>query len=852
MRQTLLLSLFVTTVLAQSQLGTGAISGTVQDATGAAVPDAQITITQSETGLVRTMKSSAAGQFLAPVLPTGDYRVRIAKAGFATQQQDGVVVNVGATASIATVLVVGDVAQTVTVNAASSIDAAETDVSSLVDRREISDLPINGRRYYDFALLTPGVARDGRFGLLSFRGTSGNFDNYMVEGNDDNQAYFSENRGRYRAPSTVSADAVQEFQVGQGAYLAEFGRASGGSVNMVLRSGGNTLHGDGFYYYRDQSFAARDPLAAIKPPERRQQLGGSLSGPIRSNRLFYFVNYDQQIRNFPLVIQDLTGALTSGKPTLPANPTAAQQAQYNTDLTAFNAGVAFVLKQFPGGAPGNLQSRTMGNNIALGKIDYLVSNSTTLSTFFNYMRSHGDRAIQTPIVLGNVGRNGTDDVRIDSYNARLTTTLGPRRVNELRFQWSRDFEYEIGDAPPPETYANGSGNFSFGLATFLQRYALPDERRTQVVDNFSYTTGRHAFKFGGEANRVNDFINNPTQFGGTYTYPSTLALGRDLVTPGARNYTNFVQDFGLAKYNYSTVDFALFVQDQWKPVSRVTINYGLRWDKETMPVPFAPNPAIPETQHFPTDWHSVGPRVGVAWDLTRQGPHRGAGRLRHVLRAHPQRDHRLRAAEYGAHGSFESPGGFDPATDRCQRSGLSQRFAVGAHERQSQHDSHAPGRQLQPAAGAGHHDRHPAAIAVGPGSQRQLRPHVWRSSGGGGGQQSAGAPVPAHVSTAGWHDVPGAVFGRHHQDGGGRHGECERGAARPHAGRHQHQHVAGQELVQRPAGGSPPAGCEGRASERRVHVGEIGEPGGQRQRRRFRGGDGVQRRHPGRPVQLRQ
>jgi Carboxypeptidase regulatory-like domain len=619
MRYVLVLSLLASSLFAQSQLGTGAISGTVQDASGAAVPDAQITIKQAETGLVRTMKSSAAGQFLAPVLPTGSYKVQIAKTGFAPQEQDGLIVNVGATASLTVVLKVGDVSESVTVNATITIDAAQTDISSLVDRKEISDLPINGRRYYDFALLTPGVARDGRFGLLSFRGTSGNFDNYMVEGNDDNQAYFSENRGRYRAPSTLSADAVQEFQVGQGAYQAEFGRASGGSVNMVLRSGSNATHGDAFYYYRDQSFAARDPLASIKPPERRQQLGGSLAGPIRSNKLFYFVNYDQQIRNFPLVIEDLTGALTSGKPVLPANPTAAQQTQFAADTNAFNAAVAFVLKQFPGGGPGNLQSRTMGNNIALGKVDYLISSSTTLSTFFNYMRSHGDRAIQTPIVLGNVGRNGTDDVRIDSYNARLTTTLGPRHVNELRFQWSRDFEYEIGDAPPPETYANGSGNFSFGLATFLQRYALPDERREQVVDNFSYIKGRHAFKFGGEANRVNDFINNPTQFGGTYTYPSTLALGRDLVTSGARNYTNFVQDFGLAKYNYSTVDFALFVQDQWKPFSRVTINYGLRWDKETMPTPFAPNPAIKESQQFPTDWHSIGPRAGVAWDITGRG-----------------------------------------------------------------------------------------------------------------------------------------------------------------------------------------------------------------------------------------
>jgi Carboxypeptidase regulatory-like domain len=604
---------------AQTQLGTGAISGTVRDASGAVVSGAQITIEQSGTGLIRRAKSNEAGEFLAPVLPTGTYSVRIAKAGFSTLEQDGIGVDVGGAANVTCTLKVGEITETVTVNAAPEINPAQTDISSLVDSSEIRNLPINGRRYYDFALLTPGVTRDGLFGLLSFRGTSGNFDNYMVEGNDDNQAYFSENRGRYRAPSTVSANAVEEFQVGQGSYLAEFGRATGGSVNMVLRSGANLLHADGFYYYRDQDFGARDPLATIKPPERRQQLGGSISGPVRANRLFYFVNYDQQIRDFPLVIEDLTNALQSGKPVLPTNPTAAQQATYNTQMTAFNAGVAYVMQQFPGGAPGNLQTRTMGNNIVLGKADYLINSSNTLSTFFNYMRSSGERAIQTPIVLGNVGRNGTDDVRIDSYNARLTTTLGPQKVNELRFQWSRDFEYEIADQPPPEVYANGSGNFSFGRATFLQRYALPDERRTQFVDNFSYTTGRHNFKFGGEINRVNDFINNPTEFGGVFTYPSTFALGEDLVTPGAKNYSSFIEDFGLAQYSYSTIDFALFMQDQWRPTHRLTINYGLRWDKETMPTPFAPNPAAPLTQKFPTDWKSFGPRVGVAYDVTGKG-----------------------------------------------------------------------------------------------------------------------------------------------------------------------------------------------------------------------------------------
>jgi hypothetical protein len=532
--------------------------------------------------------------------------------------QDEVIVNVGSTTNLSLTLPVGEVSESVTVTAVPLIDTAQTDVSSLVSRDQIQNLPINGRRYYDFALLTPGVSRDGRFGALTFRGASGIFDNYMVEGNDDNQAYFATTRGAH-APSTISIDAVQEFQVGQAAFQAEFGRASGGSVNMVLRSGGNDVHGDGFYYYRDQNFDARDPLSSIKPPERRQQMGGSLSGPLRSNKAFYFLNYDQQIRNFPLVVEDLTGALTSGKPSLPANPTSAQMQQYQTDLNAFNAGAPFVLKQFPGGAPGNMRSRTMGINSFLGKADYLIDSSTTLSTFFNYVRVHGERAITPSIVTFNVGRNGSEDVRIDAFNARLTRTFGPRRVNEVRFQWSRDLGFEIGDVPPPQTYANGAGAFSFGLATFLQRYALPDERRVQVVDNFSYLLGSHAFKFGGEINRVNDFIDNPAQFGGAYTYPSTLALGRDLVTPGARNYTSFAQNFGVARFSYSTIDLALFAQDQWKPLSRLTINYGFRWDKETMPVPFAPNPAIRETQSLPTDWKSFGPRAGVAYDLLGKG-----------------------------------------------------------------------------------------------------------------------------------------------------------------------------------------------------------------------------------------
>ena len=410
----------------------------------------------------------------------------------------------------------------------------------------------------------------------------------------------------------------------------------------------------------------------------------------------------------------------------------------------------------------------MGNNIAMGKVDYIINNSTTLSSFFNYMRSSGERAIQTPIVLGNVGRNGTDDVRIDSYNARLTSTLGPRKVNELRFQWSRDFEYEIADAPPPETYANGSGNFSFGRATFLQRYALPDEKRLQFVDNFSYIAGKHAIKFGGEVNRVNDFINNPTH---VWRQLHVSEHPRARAGPGqsrrSRNYTNYLEDFGLAQYAYNTIDFALFAQDQWKPFTRLTINSGLRWDKQTMPTPFAPNPAIPDSQKFPTDWRSFGPRIGVAYDVTGKGKTvlRGGygiyyGRIPNGIIAYALQNTGLTDPTKALVGLTLQP--TDPSAPvyphafwpRCRTNGNRSRTTV----------TRLDPSDFTPAARAGLHNWYSAAIAVWGDADGQLCPYLRRSPGSGDRQQPARSAIPAHLRAAEWKHLRGTVFSRGHQD----------------------------------------------------------------------------------------
>jgi Carboxypeptidase regulatory-like domain/TonB dependent receptor len=592
--------------LAQSQLGAGSISGTVFDSNGSVISGATVTITNAGTGLVRKLTTGDSGQFSAPALPVGEYAARVEKTGFSTLDQIGLIVNVGGTTTLRLELKPGAANEVVNIVAAQTLDAARTEEMTLINRTQINDLPINGRRADQFALLAPGVTRDGRFGLLSYRGQSGVFNNFTLEGNDDNQAYFSEARGRTRIASNISADAVQEFQVAQSNFLPEFGRSAGGGINATVRSGSNTFHGDGFWYFRNQAFSARDPLATINPEERRDQFGGSFGGPVVKDKLFFFLNYDQQLRDFPLITEDLSGVLTTG---LPANATA-------QDIADFNLGVADLRSRFPNGTPGNTIPRNFNQNLGLAKIDWNASRSNIVSITYNHLNFRGKNAIQTPLVLGNVGRNGSDDVRIQSFNARLTSTITSRLINEARMQWGRDWEFEFANQPPPQVFVGG---FSFGRASFLERPALPDERRLQLVDNLSYVAGRHSLKFGVDINRAHDIIDNPANFGATYNYSNALTYGRDLRNPALKSYTSYTQSFGIPGLTFNTIDYAAFAQDQWKPFNRLTINYGLRYDYQQNPEPIAPNPAIPETQSINKDRTNFGPRIGAAWDLRGNG-----------------------------------------------------------------------------------------------------------------------------------------------------------------------------------------------------------------------------------------
>jgi len=598
-------------LIGQTQLGTGSIAGTILDPSGNAVSDVAVTVVNHETGQERRTITTGSGTFQIPVLPAAAYDIVVEKDGFSRLESKDLQVTVGSTVTVTLKLQIGAVSATVDVVAEGvAVDTTQTSEGSLIDRNEIDNLPINGRRYDQFALLAAGVTRDSRVGLLSVHGVAGVFNNFTVEGNDDNQALFSEARGRTRIAGSISANAIDQFQVPTAGFLPEYGRTAGGGVNTQVRSGGSQLHVDAFYYFRDSAMSALDPIAkasgALKTYEQRQQFGGSIGGAIVPNKLFFFVNYDQQIRPFPLLTSDTSNVLTTG---LPAQPTAQQ-------LAAFNAGAAFLRAEFPNGAPNNTIPRTFNQQSPLEKVDWTINQKNTLSVMYNYLRWSNINAIQTPAVLGNVGRNGTDDARIHSLNFRLTTTLQPTLVNEARFQWGRDFEYEFQNMSGPQVTVGG---FSYGTATFLPRPAYPDERRTQVVDNLSKIAGSHSFKFGFELSRAYDILNNPANFAGSYSYSNALAFGQDLLNPASHSYTNYQQSFGLPGLNFGTNDWALFAQDQWKLRRNLTFNYGLRWDFQQMPAVVHPNPAIPTTESLNETFTNFGPRTGLAWDIAGNG-----------------------------------------------------------------------------------------------------------------------------------------------------------------------------------------------------------------------------------------
>jgi outer membrane receptor protein involved in Fe transport len=620
----------------------GAIGGSVSDQLNAVLPGVSITVRNLATNSTAEATTDTTGRFLVVRLQPGVYVVTASLDGFAPFKQENVVVEVGRVTSIDVSLGIAGQAETVIVTGQSPIINTElSDFSTNIDQTSIANLPTNTRRWSTFALMTPGAAPDGNFGLVSFRGISGLLNNNTVDGGDNTQAFFSEERGRTRLAYSVSADAVREFQVTTSNYSAEYGRAAGGVVNAVTKSGSNQFHGSGFYFIRDNKWGATNPFQTqtvlangaftqvpFKPEDRRQQFGATIGGPIARDKLFFFFSYDEQDRNFPGI------AAPSNASEFFAPFTAAEQATFaQRGITPAQQaeGLSFIQ-----GLTG-VVARKGDQRIFLPKVDWMISSNHSLAASYNNLRWNSPAGVQTAaVVFRGVESWGNDGVHGDWATARLTSIFGSRMTNEIRFQWGRDFEFQNSQPPiagepvaangrTPQTTITGVGGIVFGKPDFLERRAYPDERRTQIVDTFTMVKGAHSLKFGGEINHVSDVLDNLFQENGAYSYNNRVDFISDFITntktsnPPTRFYTSFNQGTGPTAFSFATDDYAAFIQDSWHANSRLTLNLGLRYDYERMPDPQIPNPLLPAQSIFPSDRDNWGPRIGAAWNLKGDG-----------------------------------------------------------------------------------------------------------------------------------------------------------------------------------------------------------------------------------------
>ncbi len=736
-------------VFAQAQASTADLRGIVTDPTGAIVPGATVTARNAATGITRTVTTNDEGTYQIFALPPGDYEISAEAATFKRTVISPVTLTVGQSAELTVKLEVGE--QTAVVNISGDsielVETTRTSVATTIDQERIENLPINERSATGFALTISTVGRDNGRPIgpaptsgLNIGGQRGRSTLVQVDGSD-----FTDNSVN-AARTTVSQEAVQEFQVATNSYAPEFGRATGGIVNVVTKRGTNEYSGNIFGFLRDKKIQARNPFAPFKSAFTRTQFGGTLGGPLPflnfgeggpvwtsgENKNFFFASFERRQRNesgffTSTFAQDLSGSVTFGGQTFaritpqqqqfaqgliasgnPALINAAVSYLYlasgggNTALTGSNPLVAppcptpptpptnfcnptpatpFLIgsRFFLSGAPVPFNTRNAaGDFIAFRPLLNLqrVFPVTDRSNFFSFRTDHNlntdnqlsfrfgynpgtlsgiqDESQNQSIGLNDFSRTGITEIKDLSFTAGLNSTIGERSANEFRFHYGRretSFTSQVNDA----TSINIAGTAFIGRNPFSP--VDRTETRFQIADNFNYILGTHTLKFGGDAN----FVEIPSaifelNFAGLYNFgplaagnlnaafgcpagvPQTPTQCAPDLTP-AQTYglglpSIFIQGFGNPVSRIKNKPLAVFAQDTWKVIPRLTLNYGVRYDVELTetiaPVGFsdplsginlsaadilAAQDALGVQQGFPRDTNNFAPRFGFALDV---------------------------------------------------------------------------------------------------------------------------------------------------------------------------------------------------------------------------------------------
>jgi hypothetical protein len=639
---------------AQNVVLTGALSGRVTDQSGAVVPGVSVVVRNLATGVQQSAQTNHAGLYWIPAVMPGSYSVHANPKGF-REVEALVRVQVGNTTSQDIKLQVGRGADTIRVIGTTPLlRPTESSATTVLERSLTEELPLKGRKYTDFATLTPNTSHDGDTGLVSIAGQQGGEDSgyangngsnaFTVDGSNATNSYFADIIGRYRIPYLYGEDAIEEFQVSVSPYSAIYGGGAG-FVNAVTRSGSNAFHGSAFYYNRNSALEANDAIDKAagnpKPEDNLQQFGAGFGGPILRNRLWFFADYEQQLRNNPIPV--INAALATNPSNLDAFvlanffPSSVTSAPVlpppNGSLPLPNLDTQ---AQLPGDPYYQIYLQQISNTISalnsnLGtkgrkrndlvftpRLDYQASSRDGLFLSINVNRFNSPGGVITDPTVGNYGTQTLANAYVHTFQANLgwTHTFSPRLLNEFHASTSQDNEISTptGLAPNSPTLILDSPAFIMGNAPFSVGRVF--ERQYSLADRVDYVFGKHTLQLGFDFNRARDADNNDggadpneaVDFGsflGSYEFSNleSFALGQ---------YNVFSQTSGNPTFSFAVPYYGFYVQDTYRALPKLTLEMGLREDFQVYPQPLE-NPAFPLTGQYPNQFRRLAPRFGFAW-----------------------------------------------------------------------------------------------------------------------------------------------------------------------------------------------------------------------------------------------